>query len=901
MRCLIIILICLSAAIPCTARIITVDDDGPADFNNIQAAINAAVEGDTVIVAEGRYVENINFNGRNITLTSTDPCSPDVVAATIIDGNRNGSVVTFNRGEDENCVLNGFTITNGNAEYGGGIYLGWPPGTPPPPPPPPGPPPGAPPPPGTPPPVYGFTGPTITNCIISGNSGKRGGGIYYENSRPTITNCIITGNSASRDGGGILCGWPPGPPPPPGPITPPPPPPPPPPGLVGSQSSPEALSEYDLTDHTIKNCTFSGNSASDTGGGIHNLSSNLTIVNCSFSGNSADWGGGMINFSSNLTIVNCIFSENLADRGGGMDNGWSIKATLENCTFSENSAQSGGGMYNSEDSKTTLTNCSFSGNSASKGAGMHNDWLSNLTLTNCIFSGNSASDSGGGMYNDRWSMVTLTNCIFSENLADDGGGMLNFESSPSMTKCTFSENSADSGGGMFNENSNPTVTNCTFSGNSAEYGGAMYNRESSPILTNCTFTGNSAVGTGWYYSYGYGGGMYNEYSSPTLTNCIFSGNSATYDGGGMYNRDISRPILTNCTISGNRGHWAGGVLSIDESRVLLKNCILWANTDYEGFNYQIIGPAVATYTVVQGGYTGTGNIDADPCFVAPGHFEPNCVSGPGYPHCTYDWIGGDYHLLPDSPCINAGDPNYVAGANEKDLDGKPRVIGCRIDMGSFEYWQLVPAEVRIVPRTINLASRGNWITCYIWLPEEYNVADIDLCVVLLEYEIEPEQFWVNEEKQIVVARFNHEQLQGILNIGEVELTISAQLTDATCFKGTDVIKVIYEGGGKLAELGEASNPSPADGATDAIITADLSWTAGSYATSHDVYFGTTSPPPFVCNQTDTIFDPGTMVYSTKYYWRIDEVNKWGKTTGQVWSFTTKPLPPLPPTPPSPPP
>jgi hypothetical protein len=85
---------------------------------------------------------------------------------------------------------------------------------------------------------------------------------------------------------------------------------------------------------------------------------------------------------------------------------------------------------------------------------------------------------------------------------------------------------------------------------------------------------------------------------------------------------------------------------------------------------------------------------------------------------------------------------------------------------------------------------------------------------------------------------------------------------------------------------QASNPNPADGSLGISNTADLSWTAGLYATSHDVYFGTSSPGIFQGNQTDTIFDPGTMVYSSTYYWRIDEVNGWGKTIGEVWSFTT---------------
>jgi hypothetical protein len=86
--------------------------------------------------------------------------------------------------------------------------------------------------------------------------------------------------------------------------------------------------------------------------------------------------------------------------------------------------------------------------------------------------------------------------------------------------------------------------------------------------------------------------------------------------------------------------------------------------------------------------------------------------------------------------------------------------------------------------------------------------------------------------------------------------------------------------------GQASNPNPADGATNVSLTTDLSWTAGAGATSHDVYFGTSNPPPFKVNQTSTTYDTGTMSSNTPYYWRIDEKNAGGITQGTVWSFTT---------------
>ncbi len=91
--------------------------------------------------------------------------------------------------------------------------------------------------------------------------------------------------------------------------------------------------------------------------------------------------------------------------------------------------------------------------------------------------------------------------------------------------------------------------------------------------------------------------------------------------------------------------------------------------------------------------------------------------------------------------------------------------------------------------------------------------------------------------------------------------------------------------------GQASIPNPTNGAMGVSTTADLNWMPGSYAISHDVYFGKSSPGTYQGNQTASIFDPGTMAYSTTYYWRVDSVNVWGKTEGQVWTFSTMMPPP----------
>jgi hypothetical protein len=156
------------------------------------------------------------------------------------------------------------------------------------------------------------------------------------------------------------------------------------------------------------------------GGGLYNNAGSPTVRNCTFSNNSASGGGGMYNYQSSATLTNCTFSHNLAQWGGGMFNEGATDSTLTNCAFTGNSADQGGGMYN-EESNPALTNCAFTGNSAmfDWGGGIYNTEESSPVLTNCTFSGNSAVTDGGGMHGNVDSIPLVSNCIFWGNT--DGG------------------------------------------------------------------------------------------------------------------------------------------------------------------------------------------------------------------------------------------------------------------------------------------------------------------------------------------------------------------------------------------------------------------------------------------------------------------------------------------------
>jgi len=310
----------------------------------------------------------------------------------------------------------------------------------------------------------------------------------------------------------------------------------------------------------------------------------------------------------------------------------------------------------------------------------------------------------------------------------------------------------------------------------------------------------------------------------TISNCVIVGNRPSGDAiaPAIFK---CQGLIKNCTIAHNGdgiGVGKGGTMTIE-------NCIIYGNL-WSQISVPREGKVNILYSNVEWGLGGIphmgnvnwgpGNIDKDPCFVQPGYWDVNSIPGPPIPPpgphippsppppppdsqpgaaLSYTWVEGDYHLLPGSPCIDAGDPNYVVEPNQTDLDGRPRIIGGRIDMGAYEYSPPISAEVRIVPRTINLQSKGKWIIAFIWLPKDYNVTDIDPNSILLEDEIQPDRFSVDEQEQIAIAKFSREELRGILSIGNIELTITGQLIDGTVFGATNIIRVIDKGGRRSAK------------------------------------------------------------------------------------------------------
>ena len=335
----------------------------------------------------------------------TDPNGVVTTTANIV-GNNAYHVVTGG-GTDSTAVLDGFTITAGQANgsyphnYGGGMY-------------------------------NDSSSPTLTDITFSGNSANSGGGMYNYQSRPTLTDIIFSSNSASYGGGG-MCNYFSNP------------------TLTnvtfgGNSAYSGGGMHNDSSSPTLTDVTFSGNSATNRGGGMYNDHSSPTLTGVTFSGNSANTGGGLFNgWVSSPTLTDVTFSGNSAYNGGGMYN-YDSRPTLINVTFSGNSATNqGGGMYNWY-GNPTLANVAFSGNSAAySGGGMYN-YYSSPTLTNITFSGNTAANSGGGMHNSG-SNLTLANVILWGDSALMGSEIYNDNSTPVIS---YSDIQGCGGSGSWN-------------------------------------------------------------------------------------------------------------------------------------------------------------------------------------------------------------------------------------------------------------------------------------------------------------------------------------------------------------------------------------------------------------------------------------------------------------------
>ena len=518
----------------------------PGNFSTIQAAINATIDGDVVKVDVGTYVENINFNGKDISVESLG--GPEL---TIIDGNQNGATVVFVSQETEKAALDGFTITNGTGLFiesqndflgggicirfnsspilknlivlnnsadvgddpaGGGIAIG------------------------------AFSNPILENITITGNSSVWGGGLSIYESSPTLKNVEIHHNTVSQAGGGVY---------------------------IGENSAPSfedvyvhhntgvAGGGFFLHDHvapTFNKVTVTNNSGTNGGGGmLTNHGSTPKIVNSIFYANLPDQFYLMYFDGSNLPDTVSIAYSNIQGGVAGMHLGIGQVDWLEG-NLARNPQFLGADHLNS------TSPCIDAGTAEFAHAGMA--WI-DMSVDEYV---GDAPDMGSWESPAPPQTLLVPSAFTTIQLgietARDGDTVL-------VADGIYQENINFMGKNIvvLSEHG-PEVT--TIDGGSIMSTVMMVTQEESAVLDGFTITN----GQGWVNPDGYsvGGGINVRYgSTPTLRNLIVAGNIAVGDtamGGGIMCAYDADALIEDVIIRDNEADYAGGFMAYESSPTL---------------------------------------------------------------------------------------------------------------------------------------------------------------------------------------------------------------------------------------------------------------------------------------------------------------------------------------------
>ncbi len=417
-----------------------------------------------------------------------------------------------------------------------------------------------------------------------------------------------------------------------------------------------------------ENTTIDGSASGSVVSFLSGEDNNAKLEGFTVTNGSAASGGGIRIFSSSPTITNCIIRDNEANYGGGIDCDTSPSAVIESCTIKDNIYYNNGGGISCLSSSPTIIDCIIKGNNipgsyAAFGGGIFTN-VSSPTITNCSIEYNEGYY-GGGIYCSYSSTPVINDSIIRYNdTASHGGGIV-----ARFAGCSI------------------TVNNCVVAFNHGynDGGGFWIRSDASALIKKSIIAGNRS-GTGG----GSGGGICNAGGNVTIDQCHILGNETKYDGGGVYGDNLSDLTIINSTISNNRltnasvvGNTRGGGIFCYDADI--KNCtvtgnrttsigvgggiyvngvtdivnsILWGNTDGTGSNqvHSVVTTNI-TYSDIEGGWSGTGNINDDPLLIGT-------------------------HLTNSSPCIDVG---TATDAPTEDIDGDLRPLDTSTDMGSDEF------------------------------------------------------------------------------------------------------------------------------------------------------------------------------------------------------------------------
>jgi hypothetical protein len=507
---------------------------------------------------------------------------------------------------------------------------------------------------------------TITKNIIIGNTSNsnsssnfHGGGIYtYSKGHISFTNNNVTGNTSSSSSYSS-CGG----------------------GIYANASGDISFTNNNVTSNTssFSYPSYSGSGSSlssrySYGGGIYaNASGDISFTNNNVTGNNSfsyfyhSYGGGIyanasgdISFTNNNVTGNNSSSNNYSNYGGGIY----VNASGNNISFTNNNV---------------TKNTSHSSRSNSHGGAIFINntkkiiFLKNVISKNIATAPDSSYNSYGGaiFLNSGVKEITAIENIITENFSEIGGGIFTHNTEHLiLSNNTITQNNSD--GIRSTKASCIDISSNTIKGST---GTGIYITSSSETSITCTITNNVIMN--YNNPSNDGGGIFVEnYQLININQNNIANNKAT-KGAGIYLNPASSLFLINNTITSNTAENQGGGIYIATSNMLsdlsLKNNIFWKNTALiEGDDIHLHGFGANprelynnTVREISGSFeNSSGNISTDPLFFSP--------------------ETGDYHLKPNSPCINAGNQSLTT----TDLDGTPR-IGTT-DMGAYEYNPTIP-------------------------------------------------------------------------------------------------------------------------------------------------------------------------------------------------------------------
>ncbi len=460
----------------------------------------------------------------------------------------------------------------------------------------------------------------------------------------------------------------------------------------------------------------------DRGAGLYGTQSSVIVRNCTFSDNHSMRGAAYIRGGS-PSFVDCTFLDNHADRTGGGLSLHNVTAAVTRCSFVGNlsyspsedgpaTAHGNGGGFHCAGSTITATDCFFTQNSAlgwgdsslnSPTAGNGAALLvfnSGGTFTNCRFIDNTAEAYGAGVLNQNGSNPTFINCYFDNNKVlgtewwePAGAAINNWFCSPTFVDCVITNHTSTHGhgGGIHSHNATNIFIRCSITNNHAliDAGGGAYLAESDSTFLQCIFANNTGTrGAGIY--------MLGD-ALAVFVDCLFTDNVADNIAGAVFVASGMSADFINCTITQNTAVSSntGGVYHLSNGHLNIENSVVYGNTDNLGQfqNGQVrilLGTHDINYSNIQNllpSLGGVGNFDADPLFL--------------------DAVAGNYRISALSPCVNTGDPSMTTSGDAVDLDGHPRKLCDRIDVGAYEYG-MADADCDL---DVDLGDYAEWQNC----------------------------------------------------------------------------------------------------------------------------------------------------------------------------------------------